>query len=48
MGQVQGCCYVYDVQHLEYHTGCNCLKPSVALQDVQHSVLRVHGSFDIL
>ena len=29
-GKSNGCCYVYDVQHLEYHTGCNCLKPSVA------------------
>ena len=40
-GKFYGCSYyVYDVQHLEYHTGCNCLKPSVAF--------KVHGSFDIL
>ena len=47
-GKFNGCCYVYDVQHLEYHTGCNYMKPSVTLHDVQHGVLRVHGSFDIL
>ena len=39
-GKFNGCCYVYDVQHLEYHTGCNCLKPSLPfLQDIQHGVL---------
>ena len=29
-GKFNGCCHMYDVQHLDYHTGCNCLKPSVA------------------
>ena len=39
-GKFNGCCYVYDVQHLEYHTGCNCLKPGLPfLQDIQHGVL---------